>query len=94
MRKELGFVRPYKDHFKHSKKRPTNHEMNSPNSFWEANNKFIPTKHDGFVLLLNIIDTFDKAIVSSQIGRSSKSKDFMNSEKKLFCTEMLILQNS
>ena len=35
MRKELGFVRPYKDHFKHSKKRPTNHEMNFPNSFWE-----------------------------------------------------------
>jgi len=74
MRKELGFTRPYKDHFEHSNRRPNNHEINSPNAFWVANNKFIPTKHEGFVPLLDIIDTFDKTIVSTQIGHSSKSK--------------------
>ena len=50
-------------------------------SYWEGDLNFIPTRYDGFVPLLDIIDTFDKTIVSLQIGHSSKSKDFMNSVK-------------
>ncbi len=79
LRKELGFVRPYRNHFKHPKKRPNNHEIDAPNRFWEGDIKFIPTTKDGFVPILDIIDAFDKTIVSSQIGHSSKSKDFIKS---------------
>ena len=32
---------------------------------------------DSFVPILDIIDAFDKTIISSQIGHSSKSKDFI-----------------
>lgn len=79
LRKELGFVRPYRNHFKHPKRRPSNHEIDAPNRFWEGDIKFIPTTKDGFVPILDIIDAFDKTIVSSQIGHSSKSKDFIKS---------------
>jgi len=52
--KELGFVRPYRNHFKHPKKRPSNHEIDAPNRFWEGDIKFIPTTKDGFVLMFVI----------------------------------------
>ncbi|PNR94079.1 DDE-type integrase/transposase/recombinase, partial [Petrotoga sp. 9PWA.NaAc.5.4] len=77
IRKELGVVRAYRNHFKHPKRRPHNHEIDAPNRFWEGDIKFIPTKYDGFVHILDIIDAFDKTIVSSKIGHSSKSKDFI-----------------
>ncbi len=33
LRKELGFVRPYTNHFKHPKKRPNNHKIDAPTRY-------------------------------------------------------------
>ncbi|CEP78294.1 hypothetical protein [Defluviitoga tunisiensis] len=48
LRKELGVVRAYKNHFKHAKKRPNNQEIDALNGFREGNIKFISTTKDGF----------------------------------------------
>ena len=56
LKKELGFVRDYKHHPKHLRKRPKNHDISKPNQYWESDIKFIPTKYDGYIPVLSIID--------------------------------------
>jgi len=77
MRKELGLIRKYKKHAKHPKKRPKDHEIGETNRYWEADIKFIPTKKDGYVPMLDIIDVRDKTIVGTHLGQKSKSKNFI-----------------
>ena len=72
MRKELGLIRKYKKHAKHPKKRPKDHEIGETNRYWEADIKFIPTKKDGYVPMLDIIDVRDKTIVGTHLGQKSK----------------------
>lgn len=83
IRKELGYVRAYVNHFKHPKKRPNNHEVTRPNQFFEADIKFIPANNK-YIPLLDVIDVFDKNIVGSFIGDSCKSKDFISTLKSAF----------
>ena len=56
LKKELGFTRHYKHHPKHPRKRPKNHDISKPNQYWESDIKFIPTKNDGYIPVLSIID--------------------------------------
>ena len=82
LKKELGFVRTYNLHPKHQRKRPKNHDISKPNQYWESDIKFIPTKYDGYIPVLSIIDAFDKSIVGVYIGHSIKAKDFTKTMQK------------
>ena len=82
LKKELGFVRDYKHHPKHPRKRPKNHDISKPNQYWESDIKFIPTKYDGYIPVLSIIDAFDRSIVGVYIGHSIKAKDFIKTLQK------------
>jgi len=82
LKKELGFVKTYNLHPKHPRKRPKNHDISKPNQYWESDIKFIPTKYDGYIPVLSIIDAFDKSIVGVYIGHSIKAKDFTKTMQK------------
>jgi transposase InsO family protein len=82
LRKELNLVRYYHRHPKHPRKRPKNHDINRPNQYWESDIKFIPTKYDGYIPILSIIDAFDRSIVGVYIGNSIKAKDFISTLRK------------
>ena len=82
LRKELKLVRNYHYHPNHPRKRPKNHDITKPNLYWESNIKFIPTKYDGYIPILSIIDAFDRSSVGVYIGNSIKAKDFISTLRK------------
>ncbi|WP_165974009.1 DDE-type integrase/transposase/recombinase [Marinitoga lauensis] len=82
LRKELNLIRNYHHHPKHLRKRPKNHDITKPNQYWESDIKFIPTKYDGYIPILSIIDAFDRSIVGVYIGNSIKAKDFISTLSK------------
>ncbi|WP_148203273.1 DDE-type integrase/transposase/recombinase [Thermosipho africanus] len=83
IRKELNLVRNHHYHPNPPRKRPKTHDITKPNLYWESDIKFVPTKYDGHIPILSIIDVFDKSIVGVYIGNSIKAKDFITTLRKV-----------